>query len=246
MKVLVATKVVLDSEDIAVNSDRSLDYSKSKAKISEYDTNALEVATTLGADSIKVISVGNKLIDDSKVKKNILSRGADELLYASSDAYENLDAHATAKLLAELANKADGFDLIILGDGSADHMAQQVDVQLARELSLPLVTAVSKIEVEGDALKLERILEDRTQVVKVALPAVVSVVPDVAQARIPGMKDILAAGKKPNEKVELGEVSNSIEEISRLAPEQVDRAQNVSEANEDSIAQFVEALKARI
>ena len=246
MKVLVATKVVLDSEDIAVNSDRSLDYSKAKAKISEYDTNALEVATTLGADSIKVISVGNKLIDDSKVKKNILSRGADELLYASSDAYENLDAHATAKLLAELANKADGFDLIILGDGSADHMAQQVDVQLARELSLPLVTAVSKIEVEGDALKLERILEDRTQVVKVALPAVVSVVPDVAQARIPGMKDILAAGKKPNEKVELGEVSNSIEEISRLASEQVDRAQNVSEANEDSITQFVEALKTRI
>lgn len=246
MKVLVAVKVVFDSEDIAVKSDRSLDFSKAKAKISEYDTNAIEVASTLGAESVKVISVGDKLLNDSKVKKNILSRGVDELLFASNDAYQNLEAHQTAKLLAELAKKAE-YDLIILGDGSADNMAQQVDVQLACELGVPVVTAVSKIEVLGDSLKLERILDNSTQEVKVSLPAVISVVPDIAQPRIPGMKDILAAGKKPSEEIELStDGSCSVEELSNLAPEQVDRAQNIEEASDDAIAKFAEALKSRL
>ena len=41
-------------------------------------------------------------------------------------------------------------------------------------------------------------LETQLQTVQVDLPAVISVVPDIALPRIPGMKDILAAGKKPS------------------------------------------------
>ena len=42
MKIVVAVKVVPDDQDIFVSPDRSLDYSKAKPKISEYDKNALE------------------------------------------------------------------------------------------------------------------------------------------------------------------------------------------------------------
>lgn len=43
MKIVVAVKVVPDDQDIFVSPDRSLDYSKAKPKISEYDKNALEL-----------------------------------------------------------------------------------------------------------------------------------------------------------------------------------------------------------
>lgn len=90
-----------------------------------------------------------------------------------------------------------GFDLILCGDGSADEYAQQVDVQLAARLGVPSVNAVTAIKAEGDSMVVERTLEDVVEEVEVPLPAVIAVTPDVATPRIPGMKDILAAGKKP-------------------------------------------------
>lgn len=49
MKIVVAVKVVPDDQDIFVSPDRSLDYSKAKPKISEYDKNALEAAAQFAA-----------------------------------------------------------------------------------------------------------------------------------------------------------------------------------------------------
>ena len=143
------------------------------------------------------VTVGGADIDDSKLKKNVLARGVDELYMTADDACKGLDARATAVALAELVSKVGDFDVVLCGDGSADNYAQQVDVQLAAKLGLPVVTAATKITAKDGALEVERTLEDVVEVVEVPLPAVVSVAPDIALPRIPGMKDILAAGKKP-------------------------------------------------
>ncbi len=244
MKILVPVKIVLESEDIQIKGDRSLDFSKAKPKLSDYDCNALEIAAQIGDNGVYALSVGGEALKDSKVKKNILSRGVDELFLTCDSAYEDLDAYQTAQALAKLVEEAGEYDLIILGDGSADRMAQQVDVQLAYALNLPIVTAVSHIEVEGSKLKLTRILEDSIQNIEVETPAIISIVPDIAEPRIAGMKDILAAGKKPMHEVttEL-EATQSAETVSNLAPEQVQRQQNIKDASDESIAEFAQALK---
>ena len=131
MNIVVAVKVVPDDQDIQVTASGELDMSKAHQTISAYDINAIEAAAQLAASvgdaKVTVVTVGPTAIDDSKLKKNILARGADELVMVADDACADMDACATAKMLASAINGLDGWDLIICGDGSADNYAQQVD-----------------------------------------------------------------------------------------------------------------------
>ena len=251
MKIIVPFKVVPDDQDIQVTENRSLDFSKASQVVSAYDLNAIEVAARLAAEeegsSVVAITVGSTAINDSKLKKNVLARGVDELIMVADDAMAQLDSHATAQALAASLAGLE-FDLIICGDGSADNYAQQVDVQLAAALGFPSVNGVAKIVVKGESVEVERTLEDVIEIVEVPLPAVVSVTPDAALPRIPGMKDILAAGKKPMEVSGAeGSFTNSTEVISTVAPEEVDRKLEVVDASADgAIEQFAAALKAAL
>ena len=252
MNIIVPIKVLADDQDIVVAADRSLDDSKAHRIVSTYDLNAIEAAAQLAAanegSNVVAVTVGGADIDDSKLKKNVLARGVDELYMTADDACKGLDARATAVALAELVSKVGAFDVILCGDGSADNYAQQVDVQLAAKLGLPVVTAVSAVSVEGAVATCDRMLETQLQTVQVDLPAMISVVPDIALPRIPGMKDILAAGKKPmNVAGADGAYESSIEVASCLAPKQADRKREILEASADgAIEQFAAALKAAL
>ena len=252
MNIIVPIKVVADDQDIVVAPDRSLDDSKAHRIVSTYDLNALEAAAQLAAanegSKVVAVTVADAKADDSKLKKNILARGVDELVMAADDAYANMDAHATAEALAALVAKAGDWDVVVCGDGSADDYAQQVDVQLAARLGVPSVNGVTKITPEAGSLLVERTLESVVETVRVPLPAVVSVTPDVAVPRIPGMKDILAAGKKPMEVVGAGgDVAASLETVACLAPEQASRKLEILDASSDgAVEQFAAALKAAL
>ena len=164
MNIVAAFKVVPDDQDIQVSADGTLDYSKAKNTVSAYDLNAIEAAAQLAAanegSNVVAVTVGGADIDDSKLKKNVLARGVDELYMTADDACKGLDARATAVALAELVSKVGDFDVVLCGDGSADNYAQQVDVQLAAKLGLPVVTAATKITAKDGALEVERTLED--------------------------------------------------------------------------------------
>ena len=249
MNIVAAFKVVPDDQDIQVSADGTLDYSKAKNTVSAYDLNAIEAAAQL-ADGGRVVAVtaGPADIDDSKLKKGILARGVDELYMTADDACKGLDARATAVALAELVSKVGDFDVVLCGDGSADNYAQQVDVQLAARLGLPSVNGATKIEAGSGSVTVERTLEDVVEVVEVPLPAVVSVAPDIALPRIPGMKDILAAGKKPMGVAGAdGAYESALEVLSCKAPEQAERKLEVMDASEDgAIEKFAAALKAAL
>lgn len=245
MNIVTVAKIVCDDQDIQVAADRTLDYSKARPVVSTYDLNAIEAGSLLAKEqgaTHTVVSVGAPSIDDTKNNKNILARGVDSLTLATNADYVDLDAKATAEALAA-AVKDLGADLIICGDGSADIYAQQVDVQLAEALGLPVVTAVSKITVEGSTLVAERVLEAEKEVVEVALPAVVSVIPDIALPRICGMRDIMQAGKKPVNKVEGAAVTRGVEVVETLAPEPTPRKKMIFDAGTDGdLDKFVAAV----
>lgn len=252
MKIVVSFKVVSDDQDIQVSGDGSLDFSKAHKIVSAYDLNAMEAAAQLAAAnegaSVVGVTVGDAKIDDSKLKKNVLARGVDELFMTADDACADMDAHATAAALADLLAKVGEYDLILCGDGSADNYAQQVDVQLAAKLGLPVVNGAAKIELGDGVATVERVLEDVVETVEVPLPAVISVVPDVALPRIPGMKDILAAGKKPmNVSAADGAYTAALEVVDCKAPEQADRKLEIIDASEDgAIEKFAAAIKAAL
>ncbi|NPD31541.1 electron transfer flavoprotein [Eggerthellaceae bacterium zg-1084] len=252
MDILVAFKVVPDDQDIQVAADRSLDYAKAKSVVSAYDLNALEAAAQLasqvGDATVKAVTVGGSDIDDSKLKKNVLARGVDELFMVADDAAKGLDAGATADHLAALVGKVGSYDVIICGDGSADNYAQQVDVQLAARLGVPVVNGVVGISLAEGVATVERVLEDVVETVTVPLPAVLSVTPDAATPRIPGMKDILAAGKKPmNVDASASQATSTTSIVSCLAPESMARKGEVLDASADgAIEQFAAAIKSAL
>ena len=246
MNIIVPIKVLADDQDIVVAADRSLDDSKAHRIVSTYDLNAIEAAVQLASthegSKVVCVSVADAKADDSKLKKGILARGVDELVMIADD------AHATAAMLARLVDGLDAADLIVCGDGSADNYAQQVDVQLADALGLPVVTAVSAVSVEGAVATCDRMLETQLQTVQVDLPAVISVVPDIALPRIPGMKDILAAGKKPSSVNAASDVEAAVVDVVETkAPQQAERKMEMLDASVDGdLEKFAAALKAAL
>lgn len=251
MKVAVMVKVLPDDQDIVVTADGKLDFSRAKNVISTYDLNAIEAAAQLaesqGGDLIAV-SVGPTRIDDTKTRKNILSRGAGSLHILADDALELADSRVTGKALAAIVAKIGDVDLVVCGDGSADLYAQQVDVQIAEALGLPNVNAVVSMKIDEASLVVDRILETEKETDKLPLPAVVAVAPDIALPRIAGMKDILAAGKKPVTAYSLADLGglaeSSAETIDIQAPKPSNRKKVLFDGSSDEgVKDFVQALK---
>ena len=255
MKIVCAVKVVPDDQDVVVAADRSLDYSKAHQIISTYDLNAIEAAAqTAEANgaSVVAISASKKAADDMKVKKSILSRGIDELFMVADDAMGDAESRPTAKVLQGLLGQVGEYDLILCGDGSADNYAGQVDVQLASLLGIPVVNGVTALRIEDGKAIVERTFDTEIEEVEVSLPAVVSVSPDIAVPRIAGMREILAAGKKPASIQTLDELGVSIESSFAIeevkAPELADRKNEIFDMSKDGdfdsfVAAVAEALR---
>lgn len=255
MNIAVAVKVVPDDKDITIAPDRTLDASKAHQIVSEYDLNAIEAAAQLAeAEGARLVAVSasNAKADDLKVKKSILSRGPEELHMIADDAFAFADARTTARALAKLVQGVEGgVDLVVCGDGSADMYAGQVDVQLASLLDVPVVNAVTAMRVEGGALVVERTLDDMVEELEVPLPAVVAVSPDIALPRIAGMREILAAGKKPatvtNAADAGADAEGTVEVVSVTAPELADRKRQVFDIkNDGDLDAFASAVAAAI
>lgn len=249
MKILVGCKLVPEDQDISVQSDGTLDTSKAAPKISQFDLNAIETAVEIKKTKedavITAVSVGGKYLQNVKVKKDMLSRGPDELIAVSDEKYENILPHQTAQILANVV-KENGCDLFICGDGSGDLYAQQTGMRLGALLDVPTVNGVSKIvSLEADKIVVERALENEIEILELPLPAVICVSADINEPSIPGMKAILAAGKKPvNTPTVDIEDSKVVELLEVKAPKKKERAHVVIEGDgDDQIAEFVTHLK---
>lgn len=250
MNILVCCKIVPEEQDLTINGDRTVNLDKAAPKISLYDLNAIEAAVRLAAegDAVTALSAGGKAyLENSKVRKDLLSRGPDALAAVIDDSLAGSLGATTSDVLAAAARKL-GFDLIICGEGSGDLYAQQVGLLLGEKLGVPCINAVSGIERSGGCLRVERNLEDETEVLEIPLPAVISVTSDINVPKIPSMKAILAAGKKPVTALSLAEVGAPPSTLTRmesvLVPEQVDRLNLIIEGDSDeNIAAFVGNLK---
>lgn len=207
-KILVCYKWVLDEQDIRINAaDLSLDISRAKYKLSDYDKNAVEEASLLVeklGGTVKALTFGTGTIKNSL--KDLLSRGPDKAFYICDPLAEKADAFVTANVLAAAVKKIGEYDLIICGEGSTDAYNQQAAPRLAALLHIPAVTHVQQVAVEGTKIIATRKLGSCTEVVTVDGPAVISVLPEINKPRIPSLKQVIGASKKPSAEIMLTEL----------------------------------------
>lgn len=241
MKIVACYKCVPEEEEIEVKRDRTLDFSKAQWKVGQYDLNAVEAGMRLtetdGGEMAVLTAAADEIANNSKLRKSILSRGPAQMYAVSDGAMKEADSYATAKVLKAGVEKIEGVDLVICGEGSGDIYAKQVGPVLGALLGWPTVNAVSKITPEEGNLVVERSLENGVEVLEADLPAVLCVTSDINIPRIPTMKEILGAGKKPFTVWSLADVGAEAipgsEALSILAPEQTDRLQIIMESDTD-------------
>ncbi len=250
MKIVTCYKLTPVNDQIAVNKDRTLCFDKAEWEIGAYDLNAVEAGVSLAAQTdgiVTALTVGGEIVTNSKLKKAILSRGPAEMYAINCEGYGVADSFGTASLLKAAVEDMGGVELILCGEGSVDQYSQQVGVMLGTLLGWNNINAVNSLEYKDGKLLAERVLENETEHIEISLPAVISVTTSINKPRIPSMKDILGAGKKPSvvkRPEDLGaDVSAGIETLDTLAPTQADRRCEIFEdAGVENIRAFFELI----
>ncbi|MDR3363021.1 MAG: putative electron transfer flavoprotein FixA [Desulfovibrio sp.] len=248
MKIVVCYKLVPEEQDIVALPGGALSFDRAVWKIGQYDLNAVEAGCRLAAKEgaeLAALSVGGAILENSKLRKGILSRGPQQLFTVIDTKLEQADARQTAAALAGALKKLGDADLVLCGEGSGDLYAQQVGIQLGELLGYPVCNAVNAVEAaEPGVLRVERLLEDEIELLEIPLPAVLSVTSGINEPRIPSAKDILAAGKKPVTVWNLSDLPadvppTGVVEVSTTAYPQKDRKNVVIEGSgEDEIAEL--------
>lgn len=206
MKILVCYKWVLDEQDIKIVPDTlALDAGRAKGKISDYDKHAIEAAMQLAdAADVDVLTFGTKTA--KKSLKDVLSRGPGKAFYIMDDAFDKADACVTANVLAAAIKKIGSYDLILCGEGSSDAYNEQITSRLAALLQITAVPFAEQMEPSGAYVRVVRKLDDSRESMTITGPAVVSVLPGINKPRIPSLKEVLAASKKPSNELKLAEL----------------------------------------
>ncbi|MDR1321557.1 MAG: electron transfer flavoprotein beta subunit/FixA family protein [Gracilibacteraceae bacterium] len=219
MKIIVCYKWTLDEADIRVDAaTRAVLKERAKYRISPYDRNAVECGVRLAGKSggeVVALSVGTAELGNSA--KDILSRGVTRLAWLGCQELEDADAAGTARALAAAARKIGDYDLIVCGEGSSDSYSQQTGPRLAELLDIPVVTCASEISLDGSRLTVKRKLEEGFEITETTLPALITVLPDINEPRIPGLKEILGASKKPAERFSAEDLGLDPETLKPLA-----------------------------
>ena len=222
VKIAVCIKRTPDSESRfkIASSGVAIDEAGLKFDIDDFAGYAVEAALQLnekaGGGETVVIAVGPDVVQESLRKA--MSMGVDRAVQLKADSVP-ADGLAVAKALAaEL--KDGGYDLVLFGKHAFDTSAGVVGTATAELLSLPCVTAVSKLEVAGGRASARRELEGAAELVEFPLPAVVTIDEGVARPRYPSLKGIMAAKKKPLESkpAQLGAVRVTVKKA-ELPPE---------------------------
>lgn len=152
---------------------------------------ALELKEQLGSGKVVAINVG-PASNDIIIRK-ALAIGADEAVRVNADAKS---AYSVANHIAEFA-QANDFDIVFLGKETIDYNGAEVGGMVAELLDLPFFSFVSKLEVNGATATVSRDIEGGQEVLEYTGKFVLSAAKGLAEQRIPNMRGIMMAKKKP-------------------------------------------------
>jgi electron transfer flavoprotein beta subunit len=223
-------------------SGTGIDEAGLKFDMSDFDGYAAEVAIQitekLGAGEVTVISLGADVVQETLRKA--LSMGAHRAVQLKYDAPVS-DGYAVAQALAAEI-KDGGYDLVLCGRMAVDTQNRSTGAFIAELLGVPVITAISQLNVENGVVKARRELEGAYELIECPLPAVVTIDEGIARARYPSLKGIMAAKKKPLEvkPAQLGAITYQLEKMELPAERAAGR---IIGEGKDAVPELVRLLK---
>jgi electron transfer flavoprotein beta subunit len=204
MDVLVCIKrVPLSGGKFTItDSGRDIETAKLGFTISPHEEVAVEEAVRIveqHGGSVTVLTLGPA--DAEEQIREQMAIGADRGILIETDGQE-WDPQGTAAAITDAINADESsFDLIIMGNESADASGYQVGVRVAHALGRPVVTGVKGMTVDEDKATFERPVKSGRELYEVPLPAVVTVLDGLNVPRYPSVPGRIRAKKKPVEKL---------------------------------------------
>jgi len=200
VKIAVCLKQVPETTEVKINPQTNTLMREGVASITNpFDEFALEeglLTREKYGGEVHVMSMGPP--QAIEILKNALAVGADKVYLLSDPAFAGADTLATAYTLAKTIEKIGGVDLVICGKQAIDGDTAQVGPGIATRLGIPQLTYVAKVREIDPAKKkivVERMLENGREVVECSLPAVITVMKDINEPRLPSLLGIKKAAK---------------------------------------------------
>ncbi len=151
---------------------------------------ALELKEANGG-TVTVINVGPA--ENDVVIRKALAIGADDAVRVDA---AGATALSVAKEIAAYA-KDQSFDMILTGKETIDYSGAEVGGMVAELLGMPFISFASHLDHDGSVAKISRDIEGGVEVVEVTGGCVVSASKGMAEQRIPNMRGIMMAKRKP-------------------------------------------------
>ena len=198
MKIVVCLKQVPDAKNVRLDPEtNTLSREGVQSIMNPFDKHALEEGVRLkeeNSGSVVALSMGPPQAEE--MLREAISCGADEAVLVSDRAFAGADTLATTYTLATAIKKIGGCDLILCGKQAIDGDTAQVGPGLAQRLDLAYAAYVKKIDqIKGGALLLQRMMDDGYDEMEVPLPALLTVVKEINEPRIPSLKGRIKAKK---------------------------------------------------
>ncbi|GIN98637.1 electron transfer flavoprotein subunit beta [Siminovitchia terrae] len=207
MNIYVLMKRTFDTEEKIAISNGQIEEDGAEFIINPYDEYAIEEAIRIRDEhggEVTVVSVGEE--DAEKQIRTALAMGADKAaLIDIEDDLDNYDEFSAAAILAEYLKDKDP-DLILAGNVAIDGGSGQVGPRVADILDIPYVTTITKLEIDGEAVKIVRDVEGDSEIIETSLPLLVTAQQGLNDPRYPSLPGIMKAKKKPLEELELDDL----------------------------------------
>lgn len=225
---------------IAVGADgKNIDPKGVKFVLNPYDEFAVEEALrqrqTAGGEVV-LLCVGGEGAKES-IRLG-LAMGADKAILIKDDIRS--DSFVVATELAEVI-KGLNPDLVLLGRQSVDYDSAQVGPMLAEMLDLPMVSFVTKLDINGTTLRAERDIEGGKEVVEASLPCIITAQKGLNEPRYPKLPDIMKAKSKPIEERAATAPAARTETLAMRQPEAKGKGKFL-EFSEENVKELVRLL----
>lgn len=167
--------------------------------VNPLDLYALEAALRLReAHGGRVVAITMGPPPAIKALREAIAMGCDGGYLVSDRKFGGADTWATSYTLAEavrtISAEGDEVDLVITGERATDGDTAQVGPGIAAWMDLPMATYVSRVEeVTTASITVERLVEEGYQRLRLPLPALLTVVKEIAPPRLPTLRGKIAS-----------------------------------------------------
>ncbi|MDN4527065.1 electron transfer flavoprotein subunit beta/FixA family protein [Fictibacillus fluitans] len=213
MNLYVILKRTFDTEEKISISNGAISHDSAEYIINPYDEYAIEEAITLRdahGGEVTVVTVGTE--ESEKELRTALAMGADKAVLIDTEELESTDQFTTSAVLAEFFKDKE-YDLILGGNVAIDNGSGQVGPRLAELLGIPQVTTITKIEVNGTDVFIERDVEGDVEKIETSLPLLVTAQQGLNEPRYSSLPGIMKAKKKPLETLEIDDLDIDEEDV---------------------------------